>query len=620
MTMKKFLKYMSAAVVAAGVMATPSCSDFLDVEDESSVSDANFPTNMEHVDLLLNSAYAGSHGLGLYAYYWFPEIMYLLDHTHDTYGNYDSRSQFETWDVQNSNSQLEKTYGDIMCWIQYANQANDACEAYRPKAAQNEIAELDYRQGQALFNRALAYWHAQIFFELESKEGALGFPIISTSPTDIAQMSPERATVADTWDFVIKTLEQASTLLQGHNTDKTRATYWAARALLGKVLMQARKTQEAVPVLEDVIRNSGAQLLDWDTYSKSFYSDEKYEFNKETLYEIDMSMNSKQNGPWGGFTPGSGMQMVMAPWVVNLAGWTSFVSKRNGSWTGPTEPGVEGNTCTNGGWGNNYVNDYSVKRFGWTLGNCCRVRNENFDYKAAGKFASVDNYPWVLPDDFRNRSQQIRDNKECDPRLFIAAGQPYFDTMKDHAGNETWYDVSFTETLMLGTSAHLYFSPRKFTNLEGLESDQNFSSPCNIPVIRLADIYLLYAEAIASSNPQTALEYVNKVHRRAYGCNPEQPSQYDYKSLNDRTMAAAGNAADILGNDVIKYERWAELFAEGQWWYDVRRYEILENEVKVYPTSTYGNAKYIGERQYAQPIPLTEIERYNGGLKQNYDY
>lgn len=616
MTMKKFLKYMSAAVVAAGVMATPSCSDFLDVEDESSVSDANFPTNMEHVDLLLNSAYAGSHSLGLYAYYWFPEIMYLLDHTHDTFGNYDGRSQFETWDVQNSNEKLEKAYGDIMCWIQYANQANDACEAYRPKAAASEEDELDFRQGQALFNRALAYWHAQIFFELESKEGALGFPIIRTSPTDIAQMSPERATVKDTWDFVIETLEQASTLLQGHNTDKTRVTYWAARGLLAKVLMQARRPADALPVLEDIIKNSGARLLDWDTYRQSFYADEKHEFNQETLYEIDMSNNPKQNGPWGGFTTGSGMQMVYAPWYTALSKATRMVDKRTGAWKGP-QPGEEVGTEGNGGWGNNFVHDGSVRRFGWTLQPTGRERNTAYDSKSD---PSVDNFPWILPADFRQRSQEMRDNKECDPRLFVSCGQPWFDTFRDDEGNPTWYDVSSTEVSSLGWFSHLWFAPRKFTNTEGLESLLGFSNPANIPVIRLADIYLLYAEAIASGNPQTALEYVNKVHRRAYGCNPEQASPYDYKSLTDRTMAAAGNAADILANDVIKYERWAELFAEGQWWYDVRRYEILENEVKVYPTSTYGNAKYIGERQYAQPIPLTEIERYNGGLKQNYDY
>ena len=618
--MKRIFKYMAVAALAAGVMATPACSDFLDVEDESSVSDANFPTNMEHVDLLLNSAYAGSHGLGLYAHFYFPEIMYLLDHSHDTFGNYDGRSQFLSWDVQISNEKTEKLYADIMCWIQYANQANDACNSYRDKAASNEIEELNYMQGQALFLRALAYWHAQVFFELESKPDAVGFPIIDKAPATINEMSPQRASVADTWQFVIETLEEASTYLQGHNSDKPRVTYWAARGLLAKVLMQARRPQEAIPVLEDIFKNSGAKLLDFDTYSNAFYADEAHEFNVETLYEIDMSRNTKQEGPWGGFTSGSGMPMVMAPWFVNMSGWTAFVNKRTGKWVGPTEPGKEVNTCSNGGWGNNYVNDFSVKRFGWPLGNCCRVRNENFDYKNCGKFATVDNYPWVLPEDFRKRSQEIRDNKECDPRLFIAAAQPYFDTFKSNTGADTWYDVSFTEASSLGTDKHLYFAPKKFTNRDGLESSLNMSSGANYPIIRLADLYLLYAEAIQASNPTLALEYVNKVHRRAYGCNPDAASPYDYKSLKDKTCAAVGNAKDVLANDVIKYERWAELFAEGQWFYDVRRWEILPNEAMVYPSSTYGAAKYFDQRQYCVPIPLTEIERYNGNLVQNYNY
>ena len=75
------------------MVPSTACSDFLDVTDESSVSPDNFPTNLQHVDLLLNSAYAGGHGYGLYAFFWFPEIMYLLDKTHDTYGDYDSRTR-----------------------------------------------------------------------------------------------------------------------------------------------------------------------------------------------------------------------------------------------------------------------------------------------------------------------------------------------------------------------------------------------------------------------------------------------------------------------------------------------------------------------------------------------
>lgn len=65
--MKKTFRYMALAAMVAATIGLTGCSDYLDVDDESSVSDANFPTNIDHVQLLLNSAYAGSHGLGLYA-------------------------------------------------------------------------------------------------------------------------------------------------------------------------------------------------------------------------------------------------------------------------------------------------------------------------------------------------------------------------------------------------------------------------------------------------------------------------------------------------------------------------------------------------------------------------
>lgn len=599
----KIIKY---ALIALAATAATGCSDYLDVTDESSVSPDNFPTNLEHCDLLLNSAYAGGHGLGLYAYYWFPEIMYFLDKTHDCYGDYDGRTAILGNAAMPDNEKLEKAYASIMEWIQYANAAADGCDAYLPMATASEKPRLDYMKGQALFLRALAYWHAQIFFELESKDGGMGFPLISHVPADISEMKPPRATVKETWDFVIATLDEASKLLEGNTSDKTRATYWSARGLLAKVYMQARRPADAVPVLEDIFANSGARLLDSDTYFKAFFADEKYEFNVETLFEIDMSRNVKQEGPWGGFTSGSGMQMVYGPWPTNL----KFRFKS------APEAGSDLLTQMTGAWGNNFVHDESVLRFGFPLEIApSRVQNPAFD---ASEPRSIDNFPWVMEPAYAARSQQVRDNKECDPRLFLSAGQPWFDTMKDADGNDTWYDTS-PERADLGYFSHYYFNPRKFTNLDGPENSIGFSNGANIPVIRLADLYLLYAEAVKDTRPAEALEFVNRVHRRAYGYDPSVASPVDYASLNSPTCAARNNPADALANDVIKYERWAEMFAEGQWWFDVRRWELLENEMKVYKTTRYGTLVY-QERAYAQPIPLTEIERYNGGLVQNYNY
>ena len=269
-------------------------------------------------------------------------------------------------------------------------------------------------------------------------------------------------------------------------------------------------------------------------------------------------------------------------------------------------------TNSTGGWGNNYVHDKNVRRFGFGLG-APGNRIKNPDFKS-GDPRSITNLPYIIDPAYYQRSLEIRQNKEADPRLYISAGQPYVDTMKDSKGKVTFYDRS---PGMNNQPDILSWNHKKFTNREGFENQLNFSSPANYPIIRLADIYLLYAEVLKDSDPSTALEYINKIHRRAYDYPIDQPSPIDYTSLTDRTKAEPD---DHLANDPLKYERWAELFAEGQWWFDIRRWEIGEQEMKYFKNNRNGSLIWRGIDCYVQPIPKTEIERYNGNIKQSGNY
>jgi hypothetical protein len=602
MYMKNKIYHLICIVILATAM--PGCSDFLQVADNGSVSSNVFPSTLNQVDLMLTASYAGSHQQGLYAFYWFPMGIYLYDHTSDTDGTYDSRA---TQMSNNTNTDClynTQTYSDVMRWVQLSNAALEGIDKYKsdhPSIAQSELATLDYMKGQALFNRALAYWHGQIFFEIESKSDGLGLPLIDKVPKTIDQMMPPRATTKDSWNFIISTLNEAIPLLKGYNADMTRATEWAAKGLLAKVYMQARFPGKAVPVMEDIINNSGKILVATSIYENMFYADQKYEFNKENLYEIDMSTNLKQNGPWAGYTTGSGMPMVFAPWPLNL----DFRDKASTT-------SYDIITNSTGGWGNNYVHDANIRRFGFTLpapGN--RIHNSGF-VKSATR--SITNIPWIIDPAYTAQSNDIRSNKKADPRLYVSAGQPYVDTFEDALGRVTFYDRS---PALNSQPQILSWNHKKFTNRLGTESELNFSSPANYPVVRLADIYLLYAEALKDSLSSKALEYVNKVHRRAYNLPVDVPSAIDYKTFTDSTMAQTG---DHLHNDVLKYERWAELFAEGQWWFDVRRWEIGPQEVAYYKTTRSGTLIYSGIGYYVQPIPKTEIERYHGTIKQSEGY
>lgn len=562
-------------VIALLILLMTGCSDFFDITNKQTLSPDNFPATIEQVDLVLTSSYAGPYGIGMYSFYWFPMGIYLFDHTTNTYGSYDERgTSMDNYTDVNSRY-ITQMYVDICKWANLSVTAIEAMENYREKySTTDEQAQLDYMLGQAMFNRALAYWHGQIFFEI--KPDGWGFPIFDKVATSLENMKRPRATVTDTWAFVIKDLEAAIPLLTGHN-DKYRASEWAAKGLLAKVYMQS-------------------------------------------LYELSMTTNWNQSGPWAGYTTGSGMPMVMGPWYMNLD------IRFRPSVEGAVDPLTKENDIItskkSSEWGNNFIHDANISRFGFggIGGDTVPRRTFNKAFVSAQP-RSTDNYPYRTEDpDYKTKSLALKNNPELvDPRLKLVAGQPYVDEYINEKGKITYYDRS---SEVNNRPDLLTWQHRKFTNIRGVEMGpapygKNQSSDANYPVVRLADIYLLYAELVKDENPSVALEYINKVHRRAYGFSPDSPCPYDYKSLTDRTKTA--DASDHLANDVLKYERWAELFAEGQWWWDVRRWKIGPAEAEFYKEPRHGNITWKGDESYVQPIPQLELER-NENIQQSAGY
>lgn len=605
------------------IIATTACNDFFDISNKQTLSTENFPATLEQVDLVLTSSYAGPYGIGLYAFYWFPMGIYLYDHTTNTYGSYDERgTSMDNYTDLNSRYTTQM-YVDICKWANLSTTAIEAIENYRAAySTSNEQAELDYMLGQALFNRALAYWHGQLFFEIQPD--GWGFPLFDAVAIDLDGMKRARATVTDTWTFVINDLETAIPLLTGHN-DKYRASEWAAKGLLAKVYMQSlyifpENKAKTKLLMEDIINNSGKLLATSEVYQDMFYGNEANEFNSESLFELSMTTNWNQNGPWEGYTTGSGMPMVMAPWYMDLG--IRFRSNVEGA-VDPLTKELDIITSKKASeWGNNFIHDANIKRFGFSevVSDTVPRRTFNPDFVATDP-RSINNYPYQTQDpNYRQKSLELKNNKEIvDPRLMLSAGQPYVDEFIDDKGQTTFFDRS---SEVNNRPDLLTWQHRKFINNRGVEMGpapygKNQSSDANYPIVRLADIYLLYAELVKDEDPSLALKYINKVHRRAYGFSPDAPSPYDYKTLSDRTKTTNDN--DHLAHNVLRYERWAELFAEGQWWWDVRRWQIGPEEAEFYKETRHGAITWKGDESYVQPIPQLELER-NENIQQSEGY
>jgi starch-binding outer membrane protein, SusD/RagB family len=184
------------------------------------------------------------------------------------------------------------------------------------------------------------------------------------------------------------------------------------------------------------------------------------------------------------------------------------------------------------------------------------------------------------------------------------------DYAKAWFGNDPRYKFSVS---MVGDSIYLVGKPvyisdssskylsttKKFqTKLTSSSSSSAINSGTNIPLIRLADIYLLYSELqLKKGNTEVAVEYMNKVRRRAY-IEYSSPWQYD--------ISSSLNAQQLT--DTLRKERFRELYAEGSWWFDVVRWDIGEQEF-------YYRGFYRGQSE-ARKIPTTIIDQ-NPGIEQN---
>ena len=118
----------------------------------------------------------------------------------------------------------------------------------------------------------------------------------------------------------------------------------------------------------------------------------------------------------------------------------------------------------------------------------------------------------------------------------------------------------------------------------------------DFPVIRYADVLLIYAEAnneLGDGNSPIAYEYINKVRKRA---------RFDGTNYLNTVPDYAGLTKEEFRNAILE-ERKLEFVAEGQRWFDLVRMGKLPTEVpKAKPTVTPS------PEQKLFPIPQREID------------
>lgn len=260
--------------------------------------------------------------------------------------------------------------------------------------------------------------------------------------------------------------------------------------------------------------------------------------------------------------------------------------------------------------------------------------------KIIGKFTLVDNFEDNFDGLHKNNSESIFEVQYCGDR---SGGRREYSNIAEHllTGNIGGYEESYPskwifevlkkdltvdgkyserlygtilfddpETKMFYIEEGKHFSDydgsdrllwKKFATWDESLSPEWWYSAFNIPIVRYADVLLLYAECLNDRGETVrAINYINEVRQRANV--PDLPS----------TMTK-----DQILKHLQDVERPCELAFEGVRWYDLLRWDIVEESILGHEKLFAEN--YVATKHKLFPIPRQEFEM-NPDWEQNPNF
>ena len=408
--------------------------------------------------------------------------------------------------------------------------------------------------GEARFLRALYYFHlvqqfGNIHFTLEETIGV---------QTEANKTAPEIVYS----EGIVPDLEYAAANLPAAASEYGRAYKAAAEALLARVYLTIGNWAEAEAFATNVIDDYAFALV--TPYAELW--DIENEVNSEIVWAVQFSEDPLLNGPGN-----SGHLYFIFDYTFNPAMVRDIENGRPFQRFLPT----------------NFL---------------LKLYDRSMDARWDGSFKTV----W-----YANKTGQINGHtvNPGDTAIHIVM-EPVSDAVKQAAPywiidfKDNWIG-NVTAYQEIGTNRRRnYPSLRKF--LDPLRPSINETAGRrDFPVIRLAEMYLIAAEAAwRQGRSDDAADYINVIRTRA--------------AIPGKEVAMQVSATDI-DLDFILDERARELVGEMHRWYDLKRTGKLLERVRQYNLDAAPNIK---EMHLVRPIPQTQIDRVSnpGEFQQNPGY
>ncbi|OQP57571.1 RagB/SusD family nutrient uptake outer membrane protein [Niastella populi] len=283
----KLLKQTSIILLVAGLTA---CNRIIDLKPGSNVTVENYYRTYEEVKVALTGCYNGLQK-PLETEWMMTELRSDISKQGSPGSTSVPNIELNDLNTYLQNSSHDKVYDYWYYTYKNIRSANYVLRslgveytngkiALGEPVAQMSDAQRKQLAGEALFIRAYHY------FNLVRLYG--GVFILTEKEDPVALKSIGRSSVEECYKLITADLETAQELMARKTfsamaqEDLGRATIWAAKSLLAKVYLTINRRTDALPLLEDVISNSGHDLL--SDYADVFSIGN--EMNREIVFAV----------------------------------------------------------------------------------------------------------------------------------------------------------------------------------------------------------------------------------------------------------------------------------------------------------------------------------------------
>ena len=284
-----------------------------------------------------------------------------------------------------------------------------------------------------------------------------------------------------------------------------RVTQGFARFVGGKSALFAGNNENVVSIMKPLVESSNYDLVPGERFRDLFHIEG--DGCEEKIFEFNYSTNTAIGGTWGG-------SIQRGRWMVaNVLNW------RGDDIVGG---GMNPQICSTGGWGGGSINHEFAHKM---------LANEGDSYRRKATFLTSDEF--------------FYDEELCgwgSDATCTTLEQKQFDAKRGiNNSNGSFARSDVMEVKMM---CH--------PNDVDLSVGDNCNNT-NLCIARLAEAYLIYAEACLTEAPAEAKKYINKVQQRA-----------------------GAPVSESVNLQVLQDEKQYELWFEGCRWHDIVRWGIAK--------------------------------------------